>query len=137
MFEKSVRPVLAVRCYACHSSSAKSVKGGLRLDTAASIRKGGDSGEIVVPGKPDESPLIESLAHQEGAVAMPPDGKLSDKALADFRRWVEMGAPLPADRPESKAQVQAAADDSRRPSTSNGAGPSGRSVRSANARFPR
>src|SRR4051794_30055168 len=64
MFEKSVRPVLVARCYSCHSASAKSLKGGLKLDSAAAIRKGGDSGEIVVPGKPDESPLLESLAHQ-------------------------------------------------------------------------
>jgi hypothetical protein len=104
MFEKSVRPVLVERCYACHSARAKSIKGGLRLDSAAAIRKGGDSGEIVVPGKPDESPLIESLAHQDGATAMPPDGKLSDKSLADFRRWVEIGAPLPPDRDAAASQ---------------------------------
>jgi hypothetical protein len=105
MFEKSVRPVLAERCYSCHSASAKSLKGGLRLDSAAGIRKGGDSGEIVVPGNPDESPLIEALSHQDGAVAMPPDGKLDEKLLADFRRWVEIGAPMPPDRAGSTVET--------------------------------
>ncbi|ODT98168.1 MAG: hypothetical protein ABS79_06365 [Planctomycetes bacterium SCN 63-9] len=103
-FERSVRPVLVARCYSCHSSSAKSVKGGLRLDNAAAIRRGGDSGEIIIPGKPDESLLLEALAHQDGAAAMPPDGKLPEKSLADFRRWVEIGAPIPPDRGDSRSQ---------------------------------
>ena len=109
LFEKSIRPVLVERCYSCHSATGKSVKGGLRLDSASAIRKGGDSGEIVTPGKPDESLLMEVLAHGEGASAMPPDGKLPAKALNDFRRWVEIGAPLPTDREPAEAQANAAA----------------------------
>src|SRR5438094_30985 len=43
-FEKSIRPVLAKECYACHSTTAEKLKGGLLLDTRDGIREGGDHG---------------------------------------------------------------------------------------------
>src|SRR5437867_10391038 len=53
-FEKEIRPVLVERCYECHSSQAKKLKGGLRLDSREGLRKGGDSGPVIVPGEPDK-----------------------------------------------------------------------------------
>ncbi len=50
-FESRIRPVLAQECYECHSTATKA-KGGLLLDTRAGWQKGGDSGEVIVPGKP-------------------------------------------------------------------------------------
>ena len=93
-FEKKIRPVLIANCYQCHSASAKEVKGNLRLDTKAGIRKGGDLGPSIVIGKPDESPLIQALKHQDG-LEMPPKQKLSDEIVADFVKWVTFGAPDP------------------------------------------
>ena len=49
-FEKQIRPVLASKCYKCHSAEADKIKGGLLLDTREGIREGGDSGHAVVPG---------------------------------------------------------------------------------------
>jgi hypothetical protein len=49
-FEKHIRPVLVEHCYECHSASAAAPKGGLRLDTAELVRKGGESGAVIVPG---------------------------------------------------------------------------------------
>ncbi len=94
-FESKIRPVLVERCNRCHSAGPKAPKGGLRLDSPAEIRKGGDSGPVVVPGRTDQSPLIEAIEHGGGVAEMPPDAKLPDRAIADFRRWVEIGAPLP------------------------------------------
>jgi hypothetical protein len=51
-FETRVRPVLVKNCYACHTNS---MMGGLRLDSAAAVQKGGKSGPPIVPGKPEES----------------------------------------------------------------------------------
>ena len=93
-FEKKVRPVLVANCYQCHSASAKELQGKLRLDTKDGIRKGGESGPAIVPGKPDESLLIKAIRHEEG-VEMPPKKKLPDYAIADLVKWVEMGAPDP------------------------------------------
>ncbi|MBX6313719.1 MAG: DUF1553 domain-containing protein [Isosphaeraceae bacterium] len=94
-FEKKIRPVLVKECYACHSAEAKKVRGGLRLDSRAGLLAGGDSGPAIVPGQPDESLLLEALRHE--GLAMPPKGKLPDGVVADFERWIQMGAPDPRD----------------------------------------
>lgn len=94
-FETKVRPLLAKHCYTCHSGKAKSLKGGLRLDGRKLLLKGGDSGPAVVPGKPQESLLVESV--QWESLEMPPKEKLSKNQIAVFVKWVEMGAPWPGD----------------------------------------
>src|SRR5207253_1592584 len=50
-FEKTVRPLLAGRCWRCHGPRRQ--KGGLRLDSADALAQGGGSGPVVVPGQPD------------------------------------------------------------------------------------
>src|SRR5690349_21727977 len=99
-FEAKVRPVLIKECYACHSAEAarnKQLRGSLQLDTREGIRKGGDNGPAVVPGDPKKSLLITALSHQGEVAKMPPRGKLSDEVVADFVKWVRMGAPDPRD----------------------------------------
>src|ERR1051325_4146843 len=93
-FEKKVRPVLVAHCYQCHSASAKELQGKLRLDTKDGIRKGGESGPAIVPGKPDESLLIKAIRHEDG-MEMPPKKFLPDSAIADLVKWVELGPPDP------------------------------------------
>lgn len=98
-FREKIEPVLKAQCYACHSRQAEEVTGGLRLDSRAAVLRGGDSGPAVVAGKSGESLLIRAIRH-EGGMAMPPkkERKLSDQTIADFVKWVEMGAPDPRDR---------------------------------------
>ena len=98
-FERKIRPVLVGRCYECHSAGAGKAKGGLRLDTREATRAGGDSGPAVVPGRADESPLVEAIRYE--LLEMPPDGKLADAVVADFEAWVNMGAPDPRDGPSA------------------------------------
>lgn len=92
-FETKIRPLLVNRCYECHSGISQSLRAGLRLDSKAAILKGGDSGPAIVPGKPKESLLIESIRYESNE--MPPNEKLSDTQIADLTRWVELGAPWP------------------------------------------
>ncbi|MCY2982274.1 MAG: DUF1553 domain-containing protein [Planctomycetota bacterium] len=94
-FEEKIRPVLLQHCYECHSSEAKKVQGGLLLDTRAATYQGGDSGPAVVPKDTSKSLLIDALQHQ--GFEMPPKGKLPESVIADFVKWVEMGAPDPRD----------------------------------------
>ena len=99
-FEKKIRPVLSEQCYECHSASSKKVKGGLLLDTAQGLLKGGDSGPAVVPGKPDKSLLLASIKHSDPDpdLAMPPKKDiLPDEVIANFTEWIKMGAPDPRD----------------------------------------
>ena len=94
-FEQKIRPVLVERCYKCHSTGAKKVQSGLLLDTRQAVRAGGKRGPAVVPGNLTDSWLIEAIRHE--SLQMPPDGKLSDSVIADFVRWIEIGAPDPRD----------------------------------------
>src|SRR5689334_13995800 len=72
-FEKNIRPVLADKCYKCHSAQTEKVKGGLLLDTRDGIRMGGDSGHAVVPGNLKESLLVKALHWEDKDMRMPPE----------------------------------------------------------------
>ena len=92
-FENKIRPVLVRHCYECHSAEAKKRRGSLLLDTRAGIRQGGELGPAVVPSNLDESLLIDAIRYK--SLEMPPNGKLPDSVIADFERWIQIGAPDP------------------------------------------
>ncbi|MBK5292454.1 MAG: PSD1 domain-containing protein [Acidobacteriia bacterium] len=96
-FEKRIRPVLASRCYPCHSKAAPATQGGLLLDSAAGIRKGGNAGALMLPGNPDRSLLIRAIRQQDKNLKMPPGDPLPAETVADFESWIRDGAALPAD----------------------------------------
>ena len=82
-FENKIRPVLAAKCYACHSGAVKEPMAGLRLD----LRSGLGNARI-----------LGAIGYRDPKLKMPPSGKLPDDVLADFQAWVKMGSPAPADR---------------------------------------
>ncbi|HWA08950.1 MAG TPA: PSD1 and planctomycete cytochrome C domain-containing protein [Opitutaceae bacterium] len=95
-FEARIRPVLVDRCYKCHSREADNLKGGLMLDTQEGVLHGGNGGAVIVPGKPDDSVLIQAIRYTDPDLQMPPKGeKLTDQQVADFTEWVRRGAPDP------------------------------------------
>jgi mono/diheme cytochrome c family protein len=105
-FEDRVRPILADRCLSCHGSEKP--KGGLRLDSLAALLQGGDRGPAIVPGKPEDSLLIQAIRHGE-ALQMPPKAKLPPQEIADLAAWVKSGAPWP----DATTAVRAAAVEGR------------------------
>ncbi|MDQ6704772.1 MAG: PSD1 and planctomycete cytochrome C domain-containing protein, partial [Acidobacteriota bacterium] len=110
LFEKKIRPVLAEKCYGCHSSKLKSPMGGLALDTKAGLKKGGASGPVVVAGKPSESRLITALHYSDPQLQMPPTGKLAEPVIADFEQWIAAGAVDPRVDAAAPAPVAAKQD---------------------------
>ena len=103
-FETRIRPVLAQECYECHNSRGKS-KSGLILDHREALLAGGDSGPSIVPGKAGESLLIEAIKHLND-LTMPKAGvRLDPPIIADFERWINMGAPDPRDKPPTDQQL--------------------------------
>src|SRR5262245_41527994 len=92
-FEEQVRPILAENCYKCHGSEKQ--KGSLRLDVREAVLAGGESGPVIIPGKPDESVLVEAIKWQ--SFEMPPTGKLSESQIATLTEWIRLGAPMPKD----------------------------------------
>lgn len=93
-FERKIRPLLSEHCFSCHSTHAKTIHGGFRLDSAEAIEMGGDSGKVVVAGKPEQSLLMQSVLH-DGDIQMPPKGKLSDNQIELLRHWIARGAYYP------------------------------------------
>ncbi len=96
-FNRDVRPILAEHCFACHGPDKNKRKAELRLDTKDGLfappKK--DASSPVVPGKPDESELIERITHEDADLRMPPAGKgkpLSVKQIETLRRWISEGA---------------------------------------------
>ena len=94
-FEKKIRPVLVERCYGCHSAAAKTLMGGLMVDSGAGLLHGGASGQsAMVPNAPEKSLLIAAIK-REGKLKMPPGPALAPEVVADFEAWIKMGAPDP------------------------------------------
>ena len=87
-FEKEIRPVLAEKCYGCHSSKLDSPMAGLVLDTKEGIKKGGVDGPVIVPGNPASSLLLKALSYTRPDLQMPPGGKLPDDKVAAFEKWI-------------------------------------------------
>jgi len=95
-FENKVRPLLAAHCWSCHGKEKQ--EAGLRLDTAEGLRRGLDTEPVVVPGKPDESRLIQAV-RRTGDIPMPPKKALSEAEVAALVAWVADGAVWPASGP--------------------------------------
>ena len=108
-FESKIHPVLIRECYGCHSNKAGNVRGGLRLDTRQLTLLGGGSGPAVVPGDLDESLLYNAITHQD--FEMPPNRKLPQAVIADFRKWIEMGAPDPREKALGEIQSKVKPED--------------------------
>ena len=95
-FNEHIQPILADNCYSCHGLDAGSRKAELRLDRfehATAKRK--DGPPAVIPGKPDESPLIQRIETKDEKKIMPPPEAhktLSPAQIATLRRWVAEGA---------------------------------------------
>ncbi|MDP4583518.1 MAG: PSD1 and planctomycete cytochrome C domain-containing protein [Verrucomicrobiales bacterium] len=94
-FEEKIRPVLAEKCYSCHSAAADKVKGSLQVDHLAHLLAGGDTGPSVVAGDAEASLLVEAMAYENKDLQMPPKERLSPEVVEDFRKWIVAGAPWP------------------------------------------
>lgn len=89
-FENGPRAVLDAKCGACHGADRSKRKAELDLRTEKSILDGGESGSVVVPGKPDESLLWTRIA---GGEMPPPDSPpLTDFEKAALKDWIAGGA---------------------------------------------
>src|SRR5262245_13116210 len=94
-FEKKIRPILAERCYECHSHQSKKLKANFHLDSREGMLQGGDLGVALVLGEPEKSRIIEAVRYTNPDLQMPPKQQLPPIAIADLIEWIKMGAPWP------------------------------------------
>src|SRR5688572_766321 len=90
-FETQIKPILTAKCGQCHGEKKQTAE--LNLTTDAGLLRGGESGVVIVAGKPDESPLYEKIHAGE----MPPEDnpQLAAAEIELIRRWIAEGAKLP------------------------------------------
>lgn len=107
-FEARIRPVLAEQCYGCHNS-IDTAEGGLALDSREAVLNGGENGSVVTPNEPAASRLLATIRHDIEGLEMPDGGaKLDDAVIADFEKWIRIGAPDPRDKPPTEEELSAA-----------------------------
>src|ERR1043165_2237132 len=92
-YVKDLKPVFKARCYACHGALKQ--KSGLRLDTVASMRKGGGDGTILAPAN---ALLLQRVTNPDEHDRMPPEGQpLTAAEIAKLKEWIAAGANGPPD----------------------------------------
>lgn len=107
VFATMIQPIFTTYCVECHGADKS--KGGLRMDTVAHLRTGGDSGSLFEPAAPAKNLLADRLTLPlDDDDHMPPDGKpqLSPAQLAAVLWWLEAGAPTD-DTPLNQLQPSA------------------------------
>ena len=92
-----VKPLLRDKCFSCHGALKQ--EGGLRLDSASLIAKGGDSGPAYVAGSVEQSLILERATDDDDS-RMPPaeeGSRLTSEEIAKLTEWIKSGAAAPAE----------------------------------------
>ena len=107
-FERRIRPILVTRCFKCHQGRGQTPAGSLALDSREAVRRGGQSGRVIVPGQPEQSLLLQKVRSADPELRMPPDPDLplSPVEIRWLEQWIRSGAPDPRDTPDAKADLQ-------------------------------
>ena len=116
--QQDVIPLMLLHCTACHGQRMQ--EAGLDLRSKASMLKGGGSGPAIVPGKPEESLIVQRIRARE----MPPMKReveaslrqMSPRGLEQLVRWIALGAPEVNrdDRDEGNGSDPLVSDEDRR-----------------------
>ena len=95
-FARDIQPIFKTYCYECHGP--KKARARLRLHSPDSIRKGGESGPIIAPGKSADSLLMHRVLGLDGDDRMPLDADpLPPEVIARLRAWIDQGARVVTD----------------------------------------
>ena len=116
--QREIIPLMLLHCTACHGQRIQ--EAGLDLRSKASMLKGGKSGPAIVPGRPEESLIVQRIRARE----MPPSEReveaslrpMSSRGLEQLVRWIALGAPEVDrdDRDEENGSDPLVTDEDRR-----------------------
>src|SRR5687767_10984157 len=88
-YQDHIRPLVETHCSQCHN--ADKLKGDLDLTSFNGTIKGGGSGQVLVSGNPEASKLWKSITHAEEPTMPPNKGRMPDKDLDLFKKWIAGG----------------------------------------------
>lgn len=108
VFDHVIMPIFNQKCLSCHN--IEKAKGSLMMDNVQSVLKGGKTGKLFVPGKPEISLLLERIhLPLDEKKHMPPKGEaqLTAEETTLLHLWIKNHAYL-------KKVIDLPADDSLR-----------------------
>ncbi|MBC9867200.1 MAG: DUF1549 domain-containing protein, partial [Opitutae bacterium] len=108
-FTLKVLPLLTEKCFPCHGDDPEEIEGGLILNTREDALLGGDGfGNVVVPGKAEESFMMTAVQWKDPDYEMPPkeNDRLTEDQIGDLRAWINTGAPWPDEEAQRKHREQ-------------------------------
>lgn len=89
-FERDAMAVFKAYCLSCHTGT--SAPAGLDLSTPEGVRKGGVSGPLFIPGKPEQSLIIRRVKGLDGKPMMPKGfASIGAEKIAGLERWILEG----------------------------------------------
>jgi mono/diheme cytochrome c family protein len=89
-FKKDIQPIFEASCIKCHGRGKD--KGGFAIDNREKFLKGGDEGPVALPGKSDESLIVEMVSGLDPDNVMPQKGsKLTAEQVGLLRKWIDQG----------------------------------------------
>jgi len=91
LFKESVRSTLVNRCLNCHGGDH--TEGGFNLASRELLLLGSDSGDAIVPGKPDESWLVHLITHEEEPTMPAEASQMPEAEINAIKQWIALGAP--------------------------------------------
>ena len=102
-FARDIAPILIAKCNGCHYAATQ-VSGGLQFNTFTQVLKGGDTGPVVSPGKPDESLIVRKLRGLEGARMPMGRPALPDSQIQLVATWIKEGAAFDGQNKDSRLE---------------------------------
>ncbi|QDU79739.1 Planctomycete cytochrome C [Polystyrenella longa] len=96
-FKKDIAPFFARLCMNCHNDQQS--RGGLSMSTFEKLLKGGESGEVLVPGDLDSSRLFRLTGGLELPRMPNNEARLTRKNYEDLKKWIEEGIKYDGDEP--------------------------------------
>ncbi len=91
LFQKTIRPALIDNCLKCHGD--EKIRSGLDLSRRELLLEGGDTDDAINLKEPEKSYLLTLIRHKEEPEMPPKKSKLPDSLIADFQKWIALGAP--------------------------------------------
>lgn len=89
-FASEILPIFKAHCFGCHGADKQ--QGELRLDNPKDAFKGGDSGQVILPGNSRESLLVKHITGEVEPRMPMKAAPLTDKQIALIRAWIDQGA---------------------------------------------
>ncbi len=107
-FTLDVLPLFKQKCVACHGGDVNDIKGDYSMLARELLIQGGESGDAaVVPGQPNESPLLSAIRWED--LEMPPkeNDRLTAEQISLIEAWIEADAPWPDETTQASIRQQA------------------------------